>query len=147
VDEKDRFDRFMQLADFRLRRWDARRNAEWKISLSLWALLAATALYVPIPLDMFWVSVFLVLIWMSYTLFWALALLRRNLLDMDTAFHYTENAESILRHDVKPRPKPKESDYRLRSLWRHWTFVTQFLTTTIFLIAVGWLLSTKPWPK
>ena len=147
MDEKDRFDRFMQLADFRLRRWDARRNAEWKISLSLWALLAATALYVPIRLNMVWVSIFLALIWISYTFSWALALLQRNLLDMDTAFHYTENAESILKHDVKPRRKPKQSDYGLKSLWRHWTFVTQFLTTTIFLIAAGWLLSTKPCPK
>jgi hypothetical protein len=156
MEEKDRFDRFMQLVDFRLRRWEARRSAEWKISLSLWALLAATAFYVPVRLNMFWVSVLLFLIWVAYTYIWAWAILRRNLLDMRTAFYYAENAESILTPDVKPRAKPHEPELAslfswsaLSSLYHeaHWAFLAQVFTTTIFLIAAGWLLSSKPWPK
>ena len=40
-DEKINFDALMALADFRLKRIFNRRDYEWKVTLGLWALLAA----------------------------------------------------------------------------------------------------------
>jgi hypothetical protein len=39
MEDKDQFDALMQLAEFRMARQRARRELEWKMSLSLWALL------------------------------------------------------------------------------------------------------------
>jgi hypothetical protein len=38
---EERFDASIKLAEFSAGRWDARRSYEWKLSLGLWALLAA----------------------------------------------------------------------------------------------------------
>jgi hypothetical protein len=43
---KDRFDAAMKLADFIAQRVTDRRQYEWKITLGLWAVLAAAPLYV-----------------------------------------------------------------------------------------------------
>jgi hypothetical protein len=41
---KEQHDAFMKLADFRLTRWNARRDSEWKIALAFWGLLVAATI-------------------------------------------------------------------------------------------------------
>jgi hypothetical protein len=40
--DRDRFDAYMRLIDFRMTRWKARNDAEWRISLAFWGLLVST---------------------------------------------------------------------------------------------------------
>jgi hypothetical protein len=41
MNEKDRCDVLLKLADFRMTRVAGRREHEWKVTVALWALLAA----------------------------------------------------------------------------------------------------------
>src|SRR4051812_12634919 len=42
MNDYERFEAFMKLADFRAMRWQVRRQVEWRISLGLWALMIAS---------------------------------------------------------------------------------------------------------
>jgi hypothetical protein len=156
MDDKDRFDRFVALANFRLRRWDARRNYEWKISLGLWGLLAASAYYIPIKPNMCVVSALLIIVFFTYVIFWSLPILVRNDEDMDTAFYYMKQAETVLDINVDAPEKPKQRltifQYFMNpKRWSinsgTWAPFFQIVATAVFEIATWWMLSQKPWPK
>ena len=40
-EEKDHFDACMKMVDFRMKRIESRRQHEWKVTVAVWALLAA----------------------------------------------------------------------------------------------------------
>src|SRR5262249_34613905 len=108
MEGRERFDGFIRLAEFRLKRWESRRAYEWKISLGLWGLLAATAYYVPFRPNMTAVAFLLITIFLIYTLMWAGPILVRNDEDMATAFYYMQKAEKELDPTTEVRSKPEQ---------------------------------------
>jgi hypothetical protein len=49
MNDKDRCDVLLKLAEFRMTRVTSRREHEWKVTVALWALLAAGVIYLRIP--------------------------------------------------------------------------------------------------
>ena len=96
MDDKDRFDRYMKLADFRLRRWDGRRNNEWKMSLAFWGLLIAAGNLLSSRVGICLFTIVLVLSVVIYVSLWSLPNLTKNDEDMDMAFYYSDHAERLL---------------------------------------------------
>ena len=45
MDQKDRVDSYLKLAEFAAGRWDARKQFEWRVTLGVWAVLVAAILY------------------------------------------------------------------------------------------------------
>jgi hypothetical protein len=161
MDDKDRFDRLMRLVDFRLKRWDARRGYEWKISLALWGLLAAGAFYIPVRPNMYAVAILLFLVCIGYALLWLGPVLTRNDEDMNMAFYYVNRAERILGLVDQDRERPEQRPgqvswfdiifhspfFRPQISVGAWSPLFQIITIAIFAVCTFWLLSTKPWPK
>jgi hypothetical protein len=156
MEDQERFDRYMRLADFRLRRWDARCNNEWKISLGLWGLLAASAYYIPVKLNMCMVGALLIIVFIGYAVFWSLPILVRNDEDMNIAFYYAKRAEKILDPEADVQEKPAQRltihDYfKDRRRWSinsgTWAPFFQIVATASFRIHHMGILGQKPWPK
>lgn len=114
--EKDKFEAFLSLAEFRRRRCETRQQIELKLSISLWALMAAALIYIPHrPPDVLLISV-LTAIFLIHALFlgqiWV-----RNENDQDTAFFYLESAENVLA-PLTIRSKPSQIlEYSPWELW------------------------------
>jgi hypothetical protein len=153
IEGQDRFDRLMKLAEFRLRRWDSRNAFGWKITLGLWAVLAATCHYIPIKPNMYYVAAMLIVVVISHAIFWVAQIFVRSDEDMDTAFWYTQQAELVLGLRITERPKPEQNTSvsrafvgRLRSRGV-WAPAFQIVATILLAIGTYWALSTKPWPN
>jgi len=95
IDDKNDFDKLIKLADFHLRRWDARRSNEWKISLALWGLLLAGVYRLPPVKNTCGVATLLLIGILAYVL-WEMSNLTKNDEDMKRAFYYKDKAESLL---------------------------------------------------
>ena len=142
MEPKDRFDAYMKLSDFRVHRWDARREFEIKVSVALWALLAATAAVLKVRPDSVLLAALLLIVVAGHALFFLVPIWTSNKLDIETAFCYAEMAERELSSSIQVRPKP--AALRGWSSWKgaasDWGVRFQILTTTILALGV-WLLA------
>jgi hypothetical protein len=95
MDEKNRFDAYMVLAEFWRSRRDARYQARLRVSLALWASLGAATIYIkvrpPEPLLVF----FLAFLVVGHALFIWFEILR-NWYDTKMSFYYIDHAESLV---------------------------------------------------
>jgi len=112
--DNDRFDRYMKLADFRLRRWDGRRNNEWKMSFAFWGLLIAAGNLLPSKVGIGPFAIVLVLSLAIYVFLWSLPNLTKNDDDMDMAFYYSDHAERLLYSKETDKLLAEEIGYRHR---------------------------------
>jgi hypothetical protein len=107
TDDKNIFDALMKLSDFRFQRWQDRRKYEWRISIGLWALIAAWIYYAeiartsPPPV----VTVVLMLVVFMLHAWWVRINWISNLKDINHAFYYSDHARNLLGPDW---PNPKE---------------------------------------
>ena len=140
MSEKERFDAFMRLADFRSMRWTVRRQMEWKLTLGLWASLAAAAYYLKVrPPEIILISILFVVVLMHATALIAVPVRTRQ--DMNTAFYYVEHAERILSSSSeRPRERPRAVDSLPISEWLY-DFVKRELWSCAFQISITILLS------
>src|ERR1043166_4566125 len=88
ITDKERFDAFMKLAEFRATRWSTRRQAEWRATFGLWVLMATATYYLKIrpPETLLLIILIFVVLAHAYAILSAAA---RSQQDMDTAFYYT----------------------------------------------------------
>jgi len=104
--DKDKFDAFMTLADYRMKRSFNRHQYEWRISFAVWALLAAATLYLhPRPPDALFILVLVAIVFLHC--YFIVEVRKRNRLDTETAFYYVELAERTLalpNIEVRDRP-------------------------------------------
>jgi hypothetical protein len=105
----------MKLADFRYQRWRERRSTDWKMSLALWTLLVGAASYLVahnIIFQWYFTLPTLVILVVAHALFWVRSNWISNQMDILTAFHYAESAETLVQPHftgpVEPRRHPKE---------------------------------------
>jgi hypothetical protein len=71
--DKERFDASLALVQFSAARWDQRRSYEWKISLGLWAILAAVVHYYRVNVLSHWYGIFILSVYFNWTwnIWWA----------------------------------------------------------------------------
>jgi hypothetical protein len=143
VDGKDQFDAFMALAEFWRTRRDARYQALLRISLALWALLAASTVYVKVrPSEPLFI-LFLIILAVGHALFIRSEILR-NLYDTKMTFYYIDHAEKALFEGAIVREGPvaiREMSFQERMIYRS---VGEYLTgakwilPTVLLVLVAY---------
>ena len=105
-DIKDRCDRLLKLADFRMARIVSRRDHEWKVTVELWALLAAGIAHPPTKTPGCILVLALVAIVIGHAVLWVYPHWRRSKEDTITAFGYTDEVERLLHAVPEGRKSP-----------------------------------------
>jgi len=142
--EKERFDALIKLAEFRQARDRSRRELEWKFSVALWALLAASPVYITKRPNDLLLAFVLVLINFIYAFLWANETRIRNRMEVEIAFYYLEQAEKLIDPAINSRKKPKwiQGGPFNRS---HWYKFWEDLWSTGLQIVVTVALSLSAW--
>lgn len=106
MSEKEQFDAFMSLCEFRFNRWANRRQYEWRISVGLWAILVAGMIYIQKPSGaLLWLLILgLVIAVLGHAWLWVRWNWISNERDIRTAFFFAEHAERLLRSSNAPDP-------------------------------------------
>ncbi|HET7264701.1 MAG TPA: hypothetical protein VFL28_08525 [bacterium] len=164
MSQKERFDAFMHLANFHFACWRMRQGLEWKISVGVWALLAALTagtVYIPDTPPTFMIVIILLAIVLGHAVFWVGPIRVRNDHDKDMALHYTESAERILSPDlpiaVHRRPSrvagffhneyPWAERWRTMGanfqIWYNWGATFQVTATLALAAYVFWIVISK----
>lgn len=151
--DKNQFDALMRLNEFRFERWQDRRKYEWRVSLGLWALMAAATYYkktlIP-PLPNSIVVVILVIIVLVHT-YWVRSNLDRNQKDINSAFYYWDRARMLLPGEEAPTPDedqgPRSKYGGLKAEQSSWCSflyeppcLTQVLTTFVLALILAYYL-------
>ncbi len=138
MNDKDRFDAFIRLADFRTHRWDARRSFESRVSIALWALLAAATAYMKTRPEPALLAVFLVVVVAGHALLFVLPIWVSNKLDIETAFYYAEMAEGLLTPctHVRNRPMPPEGLQKWIGAANDWGVRFEVIATALLAFGV-----------
>jgi hypothetical protein len=143
--EKEQFDAFMQLSEVRRRRHSSRQELEWKFSISLWALLATSPIYITQrPDDAILVSV-LAMVVVVYVIVWVNETRIRNRLDVETEFYYSELAQKVLNPQIEVRRKPKYIAGGPLNRTHWYKFKEDMWSTSGFQIAVTTVLALAAW--
>lgn len=141
MEQKEKFDACMQLAEFWSGRHDQRRQFEWKVALGLWAVIIGAIGYHE---KLGWRCVGFIPVWpalsvivfLAYIFLWLRPLWDRNRRDRDQAFAAESAARSVLANPCYA-PVFKENDdvdvSWLRFL-KDWSTFFQALATGILLI-------------
>jgi hypothetical protein len=143
---KEKFDACIKLAEFGAGRWDARRQYEWKITLAIWALLAAGIGQTSNFNFPWWYGVLVI----AGHAFWLRNLWLANQYDKDIMTTFQRGAEKLLENHVvfKPPKKWRIKEWML-GIWLlrrsiafliDWSVVFQ-LGVTIFLVMVFYTLN------
>jgi hypothetical protein len=148
MDEQKKFDALMRLAEFRINRWKTRSDYKWKLSLALWALLAAAPLYMKYRPSETVLVLTLTVIVVLYAALWVEPLWRRDQNDVDTAFFYIEHAERLLGIS-KQEPRARPEAVRPVRIWpsirgflspTNWSGWGQMLTTLLLAVIAYWTI-------
>jgi hypothetical protein len=97
MDDKDRADLLMKLADFRMERIKSRRDHEWKVTVALWALLAA-GIAKPLTLTRLSPGILIItlaIVIVGHGTLWVWPHWKRSKEDTLLSFHYANNAEKL----------------------------------------------------
>jgi hypothetical protein len=136
--DQERFDSLMKLADFRRQVREERRQLEWKLSLALWAAMAARDECIPRPtVSNCALGIGLVLVVGAHIAFWVEASYLRNERDAKQMYDHLDPAQRML------PLRRKHGDKHLEEIvWYGWitnadgTVIAEVLTT--MLLAAFW---------
>jgi len=142
MDDKDRFEAYMKLADFYRERESSRRQLEWKISLALWALIVAAIYSIKARPPEWAIIVSLVFIVLIHTGLWVWHFWVRSEGTSRVTQRYIWRAEHIVRGD-KEEPKPAKPRTLMDSIFSMTPSIVQFLTTLFLAITAYFLIGTK----
>jgi hypothetical protein len=145
MSSKEHFDSLFELAKFRQSRRDVRYQAILRVSVGLWAIIAAAILYLKPRLPE-WVLIPVLCCVVAGHMLVVRQMQLSNWVDMNTAFYYIEKAEHILFGFGEVRQKPKNPIHM--SWMERWAspldkkpFAQAFWTTpTIMLTVVAYIL-------
>jgi hypothetical protein len=98
MDDKERFDAFMVLAEFRRTIREARRSIEWRVTLGVWAALAATSISGPSTVPAYMVGEFLIVVFVFHVIWvgWHFRIHEKERIEM---YYYKDRAERLLVRD------------------------------------------------
>lgn len=102
---KDEFEAWMKLAEFERKKFDTRREYEWKVSLGLWAaILGSFAVLKGIEISC-WGAVVCLAVPIGHYCLWLQPLQRRNDQDDVRANGFRDNASKAIKPDVTLEPQ------------------------------------------
>jgi hypothetical protein len=137
MEDKDRFDALMKLAEFRRQVRQSRRETEWRVTMAAWGLVVVSA--VSLKSNPVLYSAFASLMCLMHFL-WVRWNFRTSERDIRIAFEYVDAASKILFPDRPPpgREHPK-------GVFDHWPTWTQVMVTIgLALCGLGFqLLATQ----
>jgi hypothetical protein len=140
---KERADGYIKLAELAQKRFDGRRQDEWKVTLAVWAVLVAAIAYpgrAKIPV---WLAPVVVI---AYAVLWVWPLWRAYANNRTLIDYYTFEAEEMLRnpeHTPPPHPgKLEKKGWYLRFgfLFDTWSW---FHIATTAIIAAAFVLTSS----
>jgi len=132
----------MKQAAYFAGRWDGRRNFEWKMSLAMWAVLAATIKFLPeIKNFKCWMPIVPVILHSM----WLYGVWKANQFDKVHGRYFRDHAEKLMRHPEVPIkwgeiPEPLPAT-RIKRIWEFvndWSMRFQLLTTIVLAAALYW---------
>ena len=135
MSDKDKFDAYLQLANYWANSYQERRDVEWKVGLGLWAVILTAIINrdklptVPRP------AVWLTIVWLIYVVVWLIPILVKNRRDKHLSHeHLKEGTNLIFTYE-------KESGW-LRVL-NPYSLLFHALTTGLLLLALNYSLTHK----
>jgi len=141
MEDNDRFDALMKLADFFSGRHDARREFEWKVTLGLWAVILGAIsyhekLHWPRVLCLPIIPLASVMTFIIYYRFWLRPLWTKNVLDRDQAFDALEQAKKVLINaGHEPVFRSRSSiDVSWCLFLKDWSMFFQAIATALLLV-------------
>jgi len=148
--DTDRFDALMRLAEFRNTRIADRRSHEWKVTVALWALLAAGIIELRIPRSTPALAIFAIVLFgvvVAHAFLWVGDHWRQSKKDILISFFYTDRAQD---HVLLPAENILAVRGQAQQAWPRNIACCEFLCqgrcwaqilTTFFLAAGLWLAS------
>jgi uncharacterized membrane protein len=113
MNDKERFDGLMRLAELRTHRATNRQIYEWRVTFGLWALIAAAILYLKDKQIPLWLGVAILFI---YAFFWLRPIYVAHRRDNQTAAFYMQTAIAVLR----PNGEVASQDKLKNVTWFEW---------------------------
>jgi len=146
-DDKDRCDVCMKMVDFRMKRIGSRRQHEWKVTVAVWALLAAGILKAP-DVNRWVFAVGLAALSLLHFC-WLLHHWLRSKEDIIISFFYSDRAAEIAGIGFPPileseLNKPPLSRSDLHKQARCQPLIWGQVVVTLFLAAAVWLIKFHP---
>ena len=127
-----------KLADFRIVRWNWRRQQEWKVSFAVLLLLAG-AIYInrriPWP--------FLVVGFFVYVFLWVRQIYKLNADDAQAAFFYMSKAEELVIDRSERRNRAMTPNRGIKywlEFFSYWSVVSQMAVTGLLAFGVFYLI-------
>jgi len=145
---KDEIELCMKQAEYFARRWDGRRNFEWRMSLAIWAILAAGIRFLPELHNFRW---WLPLVPVLLHSLWVYGIWKANWIDKEQGRYFQDHAQKFLMHPGQPvhwdhLPDKVPGPTRLKRVWmflNDWSMQFQLLTTTVLAAALVWFSQTQ----
>ncbi len=144
--DTDRFNALMRLAEFRNTRIADRRSHEWKVTVALWALLAAGIIELRISPSTPALAIFAIVLFgvvVAHAFLWVGDHWRQSKKDILISFFYTDRAHVLVLPDEKiceNQQKEWPRNIGCCEFLRQGRCLAQILTT-FFLAAGLWLAS------
>lgn len=139
MSDKERFDAYMRLAEFRMSRRNERDQLGWRISLALWGLIVAAIYSIKTrPPESIMIAVLITVIVVHVGL-WIWQIWVTNQFDQRSALEAVRTAQGILdagMYGVGPLR------YFLPFLW-NWAVSVQIITTLLLAICAYFLIGSK----
>jgi hypothetical protein len=136
MEDKDRIDAFLRLAEIQQRGFERRVGVEWKMTAILWAAIFATTVYLIDHIDLITVSGLQIGYAIFYGLYviWLWRLGRANLIDKHLKYYYTNQIKVLmgLKIESESHPDFKSNKYKypILSTW----LILELAFTTLLLI-------------
>jgi hypothetical protein len=141
--DKDRFDALMKLAEFKSDIREKRQEIEWKISVAVWTLTAASMAYLR-GTPVFWSLLAVVVLVVVHSWLWVRTNFNSAERDADFMYYFMDHASRIVIPGCVPDPGPKVPHQTKRR--KTWDFlkhepiwfeiaVTGFLGVAVVLIS------------
>jgi hypothetical protein len=111
MNDKDQFDAFMRLADFRMNVRKERRQLQWRVSLGLWIALAAGMIAFAnreVRLPEIILALFLIAVVVGHAYLWVVGNWWRNERDAKKAYSMIAKAKDLLHVKYQPPQRPWE---------------------------------------
>jgi len=137
MNPKEKFDACMKQADFLTQKVYNRQGYQWKVTLGLWAFIAAFANFAwGKRITVSWWP--FAVVWLGYGFLWLRGIWAHNHDDQIRGWHFRDQAVNILTTDtVVTSPEPGRTTYTDLRFWfgflTNWAHLFEFLTTAVLL--------------
>lgn len=149
MDDKDRVETLIKLAEASWRAYSERRSIEWKVNFGLWAALGSFSGFmfqrrIGLP---YWIasvtSFLLICTFLVYTFLWKTEIQKRNSRDKKDAHDYRKEVDSILNKE-SPEVLNSEDARTVLGVWRG-THLSQVLITLLFVLLAALAVWAPRW--